>query len=56
MTKEEKISRIIQLESEITSRIIRDFSFRASIDDEYKSHREEINLLREELGLTKKKK
>ena len=49
MTDQEIISRIIKLESEITSRIITDRSFRASDGDEYQANREELKILREKV-------
>ena len=56
MTTEEIISKIIKLEHEITNRIINDGSFKASVDDEYKEHRKELNRLRKILFPEKYKK
>jgi len=46
MTDQEIISRIIELESEITGRIISDRTFRASDGDEYQPLRVELKILR----------
>ena len=56
MTVGEIISKIIKLEHEITSRTINDGSFKASVDDEYKEHRTELNRLRKILFPDKYKK
>jgi hypothetical protein len=47
MTDGEIISRIIELESIITNRIISDRTFRASDGDEYQPYRVELKILRE---------
>ena len=47
MKDSEIISRIIELESEITERIITDRSFRASDGDQYQPYREELKVLRD---------
>ena len=47
MTDGEIISRIIELESIITHRIISDRTFRASDGDEYQPYRVELKILRE---------
>lgn len=49
MTDEEIISRIIELESIITERIINDRTFRASDGDEYQWMRDELKVLREKV-------
>lgn len=49
MTDQQAISRIIELESIITHRIITDRSFRASDGDEYQAYREELKVLREKV-------
>jgi len=49
MTKQEIISRIIELEKTITTRTIEDLSFRPNDGDEYQSSREELKRLREEV-------
>lgn len=49
MTDNEIISRIIELESIITHRIINDRTFRASDGDEYQPYREELKVLREKV-------
>ena len=48
MTKQEIISRIIELEKPITTRTIEDLNFRPNDSDEYQSSREELKRLREE--------
>ena len=47
MTDGEIISRIIELESIITHRIINDRTFRASDGDEYQAYRVELKILRD---------
>jgi hypothetical protein len=49
MTDQQAISRIIELESIITHRIITDKTFRASDGDEYQPYREELKVLREKI-------
>lgn len=49
MTKDEIISKILKLELEVTTRIIKDRNFRASEDDEYKNHRIQLKRLRKKL-------
>ena len=49
MTDGEIISRIIELESIITNRIISDRTFRASDGDEYQPYRVELKELREKV-------
>lgn len=49
MTDQEIISRIIELESIITHRIISDRTFRASDGDEYQPYRVELKELREKV-------
>ena len=49
MTKQEIISRIIELEKPITTRTIEDLNFRPNDSDEYQSSREELKRLREEV-------
>lgn len=49
MTKQEIISRIIELEKPITTRTIEDLNFRPNDGDEYQSSREELKRLREEV-------
>ena len=49
MTKQEIISRIIELEKTITTRTIEDLNFRPNDGDEYQSSREELKRLREEV-------
>lgn len=49
MTDNEKISRIIEIELEITNRIISDRSFRPHTEDEYKDKRQELIRLRQEV-------
>ena len=49
MTKQEIISRIIELEKTITTRTIEDLNFRPNDSDEYQSSREELKRLREEV-------
>lgn len=49
MTDQEIISRIIELESIITNRIISDRTFRASDGDEYQPYRVELKELREKV-------
>lgn len=49
MTKQDIISRIIELEMEITTRILSDRNFKASTNDEYQKHREELKILREKI-------
>ena len=49
MTTQEIISKIIKLEYEITTRIIRDRNFKATEDDEYKEHRKELKKLRKKI-------
>ena len=49
MTDEEIISRIIELESIITERIITDRSFKATDGDEYQWMRDELKVLREKV-------
>lgn len=49
MTDKEKISRIIELQSIITKRIINDRSYHACDGDEYHEYRQEIAKLREEV-------
>ena len=49
MTDTEIISRIIELESEIVSRVLSDRNFRPGNDDEYKNHRQELKVLREKV-------
>lgn len=49
MTDTEIISRIIELESEIVSRVLSDRTFRPGNDDEYKHHRAELKELREKV-------
>ena len=50
MTDVEIISRIIELESIITHRIITDKTFRSSDGDEYQPYREELKVLREKVN------
>lgn len=50
MTESEIISRIIELESEITCRIISDKTFRASDQDEYQEYRIELKILRKQVS------
>ena len=49
MTKQEIISRIIEVEKPITTRTIEDLNFRPNDSDEYQSSREELKRLREEV-------
>lgn len=50
MTDNDKISRIIEIELEITNRIIKDRTFRATDNDEYKDKRKEVIKLRNEVA------
>lgn len=54
MTDSEKISRIIEIELQITQRIIFDRTFRPCIGDEYQEKRDELLKLRTELNLINK--
>lgn len=49
MTKQDMISRIIQLEFEMTSRVINDKEFRPHNEDEYKEYRKEVSELRKKV-------
>lgn len=50
MTESEIISRIIELESEITQRVISDKTFRANDQDEYQEYRIELKILRKQVA------
>jgi len=54
MTKQDIISRIIELEMEITTRILSDRNFKASTNDVYQKHREELKILREKIYVKSK--
>ena len=46
MNKNEMISEIIKLELEITTKVITDRTYKPSMDDEFKEHRERLEYLR----------
>jgi len=50
MTDQDKISRIIELQSIITQRIITDRSYHPCDGDEYHEHRQELSKLRKEVS------
>jgi len=50
MTKDDIISKILKLELEVTTRIIKDRNFRANDEDEYKNHRIRLKKLRKKLA------
>ena len=53
MTKDEIISKILKLELEVTTRVIKDRNFRANDEDEYKNHRIQLKKLRKKLAKLK---
>lgn len=49
MTDSEVISRIIYLETQIVEKIINDKNYRSCDNDQFKSNREELKILREKV-------